>query len=75
MDAEDAVRLLERLSEDLQHKLGSGFSERNLWNATIPPGSQIIAGAGNIELESTCWVVTCIRDNRPQTRTMPSSEM
>ncbi|MBL7188381.1 MAG: hypothetical protein ISS70_18805 [Phycisphaerae bacterium] len=28
--AEYRVRLLEHLSEDLQHKLGSGFSERNL---------------------------------------------
>ena len=29
--AEYGVRLLEHLSEDLQHKLGSGFSKRNLY--------------------------------------------
>ena len=49
--AEYGVGLLEHLLEDLQHKLGSGFSKRDLLkNATILPGSPNIAGAGNIEL-------------------------
>jgi len=49
--AEYGVGLLEHLLEDLQHKLGSGFSKRDLLkNATILPGSLNIAGAGNDEL-------------------------